>query len=523
MSISLKLQHWGDVLRKSGGTKRYGWAAFFGVLATLTLPPIYLYPLLIPAFSGLLLLIVSARSYRQAFAMGWWFGLGYFTTSLYWFAHALLVEADKFAWMIPFAVLGLPSILAIYYGMAALAVWKLPVRHPIEKILGFALIWLLAEWLRGHLFSGFPWNLTGYSWSFSTVMVQFSALIGPYGLSWWTLLLAALPAVLLWPDASARAKTAALLIVLLMLLLPFGYGLLRLHGHPTEYTGTLIRLVQANIPQPHKWDPQLQMGALRKHVELSIPGDGEPYPDVVVWSESSYPFALQAKTPPIQAIMEALPAGTQLITGALRIEESPSDWKVWNSLFVVNGKAEVTAYYDKYRLVPFGEFVPLRGWIPMEKKITHGMQDFSRGAAIEPLRPAAMPPFLPLICYEAVFPELAQQNEARAEWIVNVTNDAWFGVSSGPYQHFQMARMRAVEQGLPLVRVANTGISAIIDGYGRILHSSALNEDKFLSAYLPAASQRAPYARYGDGWVLSAILLVTTLSIGFLRFYRKTD
>jgi len=473
--------------------KRWGIALLLGIMAALTLPPVYLYPLLIPAFSGLLLLSLYARSGRAAFATGWWFGFGYFTVGLYWMAISMLVEPEKFAWMIPFALFGMPSVLAIYYGLACWLFWRLPLKHPLCRVLLFALIWLGTEWLRGILFTGFPWNLIGYSWTFSTAMIQPAYWIGSYGLTFWTVLLATLPALLYWPGRR-YAATPVLVALFVMLALPFAIGVWRLSTHPTQYSDTVIRVVQANIPQDQKWHPALRMRALEKHVRLSSArGAGEV--DLFIWPESAFPFLLQPKQPPLTFVTPFLQPEQRLITGAIHTLPTPSgppeSWPWWNSLHVVDNEANVTATYDKYKLVPFGEFVPFRGILPVEK-LTHGMQDFSRGPGPELITPRPQDPaFLPLICYEGIFPSLSNRQMAdgkKAEWLLSITNDAWFGISSGPYQHLHMTRLRAVEQGIPLIRSANTGISAVIDAYGRVLTSLPLEEEGIITTRLPLIS-----------------------------------
>lgn len=509
---------------------RRNWLCFLaallcGIMACLTLPPFHFYPLLIPAYSGLVLLILLADTGRRAFAAGWWFGLGYFVTGLYWFAYALLVEADKFAWMIPLAVLGLPSILAVYYGIASWLFWRIPLRQPIARIILFSLIWLGIELLRGHLFTGFPWNLAAYSWGFSTVMIQLASLIGSYGLTAWTILLATLPAILFWPQPCQKVEVnTALALTLVMLLLPFSYGIWRLEANPTEYMDTTVRIVQGNIPQAHKWNPSKQRAALDKHLQLSLPAIDEAFPDLILWPEAAYPYIVEAGSPPLQYIAGALPYKSLLITGGMRAApRGNGQFDVWNSLSVINSYAQVLATYDKHHLVPFGEFVPLRGFIPMEKKITHGIQDFARGTGVSVVESPLFPSFLPLICYEAIFPSLAEHLSKQPQWILNITNDAWFGESSGPYQHLQMSRMRAVEQGVPLVRVANTGISAMFDAYGRELKSLPLSVAGFLQGKLPKPIKVNDVKGYGVDTSLTIyfLLMVVLLAI-FVNVFKNS-
>ena len=469
--------------------KHYSLAVLCGAMATAALPPFHLVFLLIPAFSGLFYLLSKAETIRRAFLTGWWFGLAYFATGLYWFAHALLVEPEKFAWMIPFAVLGLPSILAIYYGLCCATWHKLRQYLNLQGLLSillFSLLWLMFELLRGHLFTGFPWNLIAYSWGFSDPMVQWVSLIGVYGYSAWTILLATLPVTWLLTENS-RQRTTALALSLLMVSIPFTYGSLRLNKNPTQYTEQTIHVVQGNIEQQHKWQPDKQYEAVQTHVELS---KKESLPDdaIIIWPETAYPYFLEAQSPPVKFIADALPQNGVLLTGGMRAEWNKNRQGIksfFNSVHALRPDATVEAVYDKVRLVPFGEYVPFREILPVEK-ITHGMQDFERGAGAQLMTINNVPPFRPLICYEAIFPEFTTD---EAQWLLNTTNDAWFGHSTGPYQHLQMVRFRAVEQGIPLVRAANTGISAVFDAYGRELARLPLGERGSFTLKLPAIAE----------------------------------
>jgi apolipoprotein N-acyltransferase len=490
-------------------------------MATLTLPPFFLFPLLIPALSVFFLLIQSAKNTKQRFWIGWCFGLGYFVTGLYWFAYSLLVDAEKFAWMIPFAVLGLPSFIAIFYGVATAAYGKIAQRAEIQKPLShialFALIFVLVEFARGHVLTGFPWNPIALGWVGSLPLLQFAGILGNYGLSWWMVLLAILPAITLTPHATPHTKQAALLLCLMMLVLPYGYGIYHLSQNPTQYTEKTLKLVQPSIPQQMKMKPDQRVAMIEKQVEMSKREANKTQVDLVIWSETAYPFAVQSHSPPLKYIAKnVLPQGSHLITGGVRIDGK----RITNSLNVIDFDANVVAAYDKIKLVPFGEFMPLRWLLPKQvESIAQGMGDFNAGGRGQLITFDNIPTFLPLICYEVIFPEMASSPlNKRPKWLLNITNDGWFGESTGPYQHFAMARLRAAEQGLPLVRVANNGISAVIDGQGRVLQQLGLNAEGVLRGRLPQASAPKPYARWGDGVILAMIL---TFSICFIVIQRR--
>jgi apolipoprotein N-acyltransferase len=522
-------------------------ALLCGVLATLTLPPFYLFPLLIPAFSGLVYLLLAATTLRRAFLIGWCFGLGYFVSGLYWFAYSLLVDAERFAWMIPFAVLGLPSVLAIYYGAGAGICWKIWQRvalTPLAKILVFSAIWLLTEMARGHWFTGFPWNPIALSWSISPQMVQGVALLGSYGFSWWTVLLATLPLLAFWPQEriAPKQRILALALSFVMIVIPYSFGALRLQQHPTEWTDTTLKLVQPSIPQVMKMNPEQRANIVKRHVALSLDGVGDaknrhtresgylnhqghqdsrlhgndrlPSNHLTIWSETAFPYVMEAHSPPVEYATSRLlrQPNSYLITGGMR--RQGEGWEhITNSMQVLAADGSITAYYDKIKLVPFGEFVPLRWLLPIES-IAQGMHDFTAGTRGQIITLPNIPPFLPLICYEAIFPELLHMSSQRVGWILNVTNDGWFGESTGPYQHFEMTKLRAVEQGLPIVRVANNGISAIIDPLGREVQRLGLNAVGVIQGKLPAALPATLYAQIGDGWIVAGILLLTLLFCG---------
>jgi len=455
------------------GWKRRFFASFLGALAALALPPIYLLPLIIPAFSGLFLLIQTSKTVRNAFWAGWWWGLGYFIVGLYWICISLFVDPEKFAWLTPFALFGLPSILAIYIGVFALLCFR------FRSILLFAVAWVVFEYLRSKLFTGFAWNLIGYVLTISDITLQPASVIGIYGLSFLVVLFATMPALLF---SSKRAILYnGLNVILLAAILAFGY--LRLEHNPTQYSNVKIRIVQANIAQSLKWDAKEKFNGFKKHLDL-MQRQGLDNINIVIFPESGIPYYVNENPVLVSDIGEMLPEKTILLTGGLRGQGDEKNWQAWNSLFAINHEGKIIAQYDKHHLVPFGEFIPFRNILPLEN-IAGGIGDFSRGAGAETLFVAEYPAFSPLICYEAVFPDEATDKKGRAKWLVQITNDAWFGVSSGPYQHLQMARVRAVEQGLPLVRAANTGISAIFDPFGRMVAWLPLGKDGVIDAYLP--------------------------------------
>ena len=502
------------------GWRRYGLAMLLGTAAALALPPFHMLPLLWVAFPVLLWQIAGCTAKRQAFALGWCFGFGFFVAGLYWIANALTVDTARFWWLMPLAAVGLPALLALFTALTVLAVHLLRLRG-LALTLGFALFWLIAEYLRGHILTGFPWNLLGYAWAMpaggADAMLQLAALTGIYGLSLVTVLAACLPAV-----RSRRAMAAAVALLVLV----WGGGAVRLAGAPAvddpalRVEGVLLRLVQANIPQREKWAGLNPRGHLIRHLELSarpVPGAALTH---VLWPETAVAYLLNEDIQARALIGRVAPDGGAVLTGAIRVERAPGEPpRYWNSLHAIGPGGLVQATYDKAHLVPFGEYVPLRQIFGFLPAVATSL-DFQRGPGPRSIQVPGLPPVSPLICYEAIFPGAVADPDNRPGWLLNVTNDGWYGYSTGPFQHFQIARLRAVEEGLPLVRVANTGISGVVDPYGRVVARLGLEEAGFLDAPLPAALAPTPYARWGDAplaglaLLLAALLVAATIGFG---------
>jgi apolipoprotein N-acyltransferase len=504
-----------------------GWRAWttalgLGILAAAAMPPYGLVFALVPAFTGLVWLAERSR-WQGAFAIGWLFGLGHFAVGFYWVASAFLVEAAIYGWMAPIAVIGLAAGMALFPAVAVTAASELARELKLDRwarALALAAFWTLAEWLRGQLFTGFPWNLMGTVWAASAPVLQAAAWVGVFGLGLVTVAAAALPAAL--ADGDGRRRMAQASSGLAVLALIFAAGSARLAGAVEGFVaGANLRLVQPNIPQHLKWLPDLRTGHVRRQIEMSRKpaAAGEPAPTHVIWAETAVPFNLAADRPLQKVLGQAAPDGGLLIAGAPRAAGQGKDQQIWNSAHALTPAGVIVATYDKQHLVPFGEYVPLRqlfSGVLGFAKLTAGRLDFSFGTGPRVLELPGLPPASFLICYEVIFPDevpgQGAAGRARPGWLLNLTNDAWFGVSAGPHQHLASARMRAVEQGLPLVRVANTGISAVIDGYGRVLAELPLGQAGVIDSRLPKALDATPFARFGEAatWVL--ILAALALS-----------
>jgi apolipoprotein N-acyltransferase len=489
------------------GWRRIVTGMLLGALAVLALPPFYIVPVLIPAFTGLAWLLESDGRARSAFATGWWFGLGYFVAGLYWVANALLTKPDEFGWLAPVAPIGLSLLLVPTIAIACWLARLLAPRPGIGFILTFAASWTLMEWVRSYWLTGFPWNLIGSVWTFSDAMIQSTAVIGTYGLGMVTAAAAAMPAEIVrvrdrragaWPAVTALAALALI----------WAGGAARLATQPATppvVDGVRLRLVQPNIPQTLKWRRELVERHLEEQVAMGASSVG-PAPTHIIWSEVSAPLFLLEDAPKLRRIGEATPAGGVTIVGTLRRTFGQSV-ELANSLVAIQPSGHVAGLYDKSHLVPFGEYMPLRDIIPLPA-VAAGMADFIPGTGITTMHLPGVPPFSPLICYEVIFPGRVARADDRPAWLLNLTNDGWYGISTGPYQHFAAARLRAVEEGLPLVRVANTGISGIIDPFGRVLARLGLAEKGVLDGPLPAALAPTPYARWGTALPLGLAVLL---------------
>jgi len=442
-------------------------------------------------FAGLALFL-AARGWRAAFAAGWAFGTGYFAVALFWIVEPFLVDVARHGWMAPFALVLMAGGLALFWG-AAFAGARASGGGPAVWAAGLA----LAELARGHVLTGFPWALVGYIWTEGGAL-QWVAWVGPYGLTFATLLLVALTWTVL-----ARARAPWLLAA------PLPFVALTLSGAALapplqDLAGRpVVRLVQPNAPQDEKWDPDRVLEFYQRQIGFTaVPGD--PPPDLIVWPESAIPWPLDVAGPVLGEIATAA-SGPPVVLGLNRRQ----DGRWFNALVVVDATGEVAQLYDKHHLVPFGEYIPLghltRG-LGLRSFAAQDGYGYSAGPGPRLIDLGPLGRALPLICYEAIFPGGIRRAPDRPDLLLQITNDAWFGEISGPFQHLAQARVRAVEQGLPMVRVANTGVSAVIDPAGRILAEIPLGEAGFLDQPIPAPLPPTLYARMGDLPILGLIV-----------------
>ena len=498
------------------GWRRYGLSFLFGVLLAGAMPPVDMAPLIFIAFPGLLWLDEGSRRPWDSARLGYAFGLGFFVAGLYWVAAALFVDIGRYWWALPFAVLGLPALLAVFPAAALAATGYATGRlglAPAGRVCLFAIAWAAAEWARGHVLTGFPWNLVGYVWAGgfpgSLAMLQSTAWVGIYGLSFATVLAAALPSLLGTPSLlpMPRARRAVPVVAAaLLIIVPAIAGAVRLELLPTRLTETWLRLVQPSIPQTAKWDPAAADANFRRLIELSD-APSQHRLSAVLWPEAAATFLIERDDERRAAIAAVAPKGGYLITGALRgSPPGEAPLQIWNSIEAIDSAGAIRAHYDKAHLVPYGEYIPFRSVLPINDFVP-GAIDMSAGPGPQTMALPGLPSFSPNICYEAIFPGAVVDAAARPAWIFNVTNDAWYGRSSGPYQHFAIARTRAVEEGLPMVRVANNGISGVLDPAGRVVARTRLDSVGYADVALPAPAAPTPYSKSGD-WIFLAMLLL---------------
>lgn len=457
----------------------------------------------------------------SAAGAGWWLGFGYFVAGLWWMGAAMLVEADQFAWALPLAVFGLPAVLALFTA-AGFAAARLLWSPGGARVFALAAGLGGAEWLRGHLFTGFPWNDFGMALAGAGPLAQTASLVGLYGLDVIAVVIFAAPATLSDRAPAGVCRISGTMATAAALaLLMFAFGAYRLGGNETEYVnGVALRLMQPNLPQDAKFRPENGPNILRHYLALSQRPTSERPSGLaevthLVWPESAFPYIISKRPEALTAIAGALKDAV-LLTGAARAEGDGGGrrGRIFNSIEALKGET-IVAFYDKMHLVPFGEYLPLEEALrPLGvHHLVPGIWD--RGAGPRLLAAPGLPPVAPLICYEAIFSGEAVQRDAaeRPQLFLNVTNDGWFGHTTGPYQHLAQARLRAIEEGLPMIRVANTGVSAIIDAYGRILQSLPLGQEGLIDGRLPSAAAPTVFATSGALAFPILLALATALAL----------
>jgi apolipoprotein N-acyltransferase len=484
----------------------HGWRANLtafglGVLAALALPPIYVLPALLPAFPGLLALLDGAPRARVAAWRGWWFGFGLNLIGLYWVTEAILVEAARYWWFVPLAVPALAATLALFIGAATGAARFARAGWP--RAMALAGAWVLGDLARQFIATGFPWNPLGSVWEFpgrlGDIFIQLAAFVGVHGLTLLTVALALTPAL------GRRWMFSGVAVLVAWA----GLGIVRLQQPMPSAPGLTVVLVQGNVAEGQKWNRALLVSIFQRYLDLTREGVARAPggPAVVVWPETAFPGLLQRDTAARQIIMQATDGNPALI-GSVRFDHNG---RPRNSLFALVGSGTIAAIYDKWHLVPFGEFQPT--WLHIGVQIVPG-GGFAAGPGPRTLHVPGLPPVGPVICYEAIYSGQVADESDRPDWLVNITNDAWFGNSTGPRQHLAAARLRAVEEGLPLLRAANTGISAAFDARGHELTRLGLGGPGTLEVPLPPPLAPTLFARFG--LLIPGVAAAAVLCVGLL-------
>lgn len=475
------------------GARAGGLAVLAGVLAAAGQEPLGLWPVALAGYA--LLTGLVARVPQGAGWIGLIGGTAHFAAALSWIVEPFLIEPEVYGWMIPFAVAGLSAGLALFWGAAAALARRFGGAAPG---LAFAGALTAAEMARGHVLTGFPWALPGHVW-FQTPVVQAAALAGGYGLTLLTLLAAA---------GLARLRPLPGLGAVVLVAAGWGWGLYALSQPEPAAPGVALRLIQPNAEQRLKWDPDLAQTHFERLIRLTASG---PARDLTIWPETALPYLLD-RHPELAEMIAGAGQGAPVALGVQRMAGDVA----WNSLTVLAPNGTEAARYDKAHLVPFGEYIPagdlLYRWFGLRAFASQAGAGYTAGPGPQVLDLGPkLGRVLPLICYEAVFPQDLRAAPARADWILQITNDAWFGNLTGPFQHAALARLRAIEQGLPLVRVGNTGVTAVYDARGRVTASLPFQTEGALDAALPGALPATPYARAGEWPVL---VLLAGLALG---------
>lgn len=473
-----------SLIEKANRPQRAVACFVLGALGSLGMAPYNAWPVLILCLSAFYLLLDRTGSPRGALIYGWLFAFGYFFTGLFWVKNALLVDGNPFSWIWPLAVAGLPSLLAFFIAVGSWAAKRFADLKTGAGYLSFTAFIALVEWGRGFVFTGYPWNLFGYTWAGTPQMVQTVAIGNIYFLTWLTVFWFALPGFLFLKAAQKKEKTALTAFALGSFTLCMIFGIVRLQTAEIKTVPDIdIHIVQPNIDQSEKWNRAKTGQHFLKSIQLSQPKEDSKNKTIIVWPETAMGYWLAEDPQAIQYIKDTLnsyPGGAVLMTGMLRHEREPKSY--YNSLVTIDADGTISNIYDKYHLVPFGEYIPFQKWIPLKPVVE--FTGFVLGSGVKTLEVFGLK-YSPVICYEIIFSGKVAGPDSP-DFIVNVTNDAWYGISAGPHQHFTQAVFRAVEEGIPVIRAANTGLSGLIDPLGRVHEISPLFEEYEKTLALPA-------------------------------------
>ncbi len=482
-------------------------ACLLGALSALAFPPVYAFPLFILSLCLALKITDNVKNMKQSFLIGYCFGISYFIVGLYWICNALLVDFLTFGWLYPISLLAIGGFFGLFMIPPFLIWYVLRKEKNWVKIFSFASVWVLLEILRSFILTGFPWNLLGTIFAFHEVLIQTASIWGTYGLSLIALVITGCFYIFFESD-----KKSSIIVLCVILSFIITFGLLRINKYETVDSNVKIRLVQPSIPQSMKWDRNELENNFKQYIDLSAE-DGLDTVDFVVWGETALPFDVEYSLKYREMIKNAIPQNGYLITGLVRFDITDGIYKPYNSMYVLDKNVNIKAFYDKNHLVPFGEYVPFRKYLPdWVQPIASNVSDFMQGEKYKNVTIENYPVFAALICYEIIFPDEVINRNNKPNWLVVLTNDGWYGKSSGPYQHLVSAQMRSIEEGITIVRSANSGISAIIYPTGKIMKQVDLGKKGYMDVYLPEqATLKTLYSKFGKYILLYTILVMLVL------------
>ena len=451
---------------------------FAGALCSLGFAPVYVLPLSFLGFLFAFIICDESAGYKRSALTGYLFGFGFYAAGFYWVSNALLIDVQTFGFLYPIALLGLGAFFGLFFILPFMVWHALKNAGVWAKVFGFSSAFVLMEYLRSFLLTGFPWNMIGTMFGFSDICMQTASVVGTYGLSF--ILLVFIGAF--YAMFRKQYKISAMLVACILALM-IGFGFHRLGSYDRTESDLRVRLVQPSIPQSMKWDRESLEDNLQTYVDMSRENGFENV-KFVVWGETATAFDPRFSAYYKELIKRAVPENGYLMTGLLRYDEQKDE--LYNSLSVIDAEGQTVAFYDKNHLVPFGEYIPFRKFLPdWIRPVANQVADFSKGKKYKTFELKGFPKFGALICYEVIFEDEVINRHDKPQFLIVVSNDGWYGQSSGPYQHLLSARLRAVEEGITIVRSANNGISAVINPLGEIVSQIGLNEKGSRDIYLP--------------------------------------
>ena len=486
-------------------------AFILGWISILAFAPSFCIASAFFSFSGLMYLLLNTQGKKNLFKIGYAFGFAHFAFGFSWVGNALLIEADKFGWLYPITLIASGAFFGLFFAFPSCLTYFAKTKW--QKWLSFSTGFVLFEWIRSFIFTGFPWNLLGYTLAFCDELLQIASIGGTYLLS-----LVAMLSYTVFGVLNKKSLVIGLSVVVLGGVIMFGFGSWRIKSFSNESSDVVVRIVQPSIPQVMKWDRLSREQNFIEHINLSN-SVASRVPDLIVWGETASPFILDRDEYHREMLKPLLNKGSYLVTGMITFEDEDFERTIYNSMVVFDKNAKAVGYYHKTHLVPFGEFIPFREYLPdFIKPVANAIGEFGRGKGPQLLKFEGLPSFSGIICYEAIFPADVVDKNNRPDFLINITNDGWYGDSSGPYQHWVATKLRAIEEGIQIIRVANNGISGLINACGIEKGRLELNDKNFLDVMLDEDSNIVTiYSKTGNLIIISFCLLLMVFCFIFKK------